>query len=207
MTNIFWKSYVTLLFSTSLAWGYTPTRGHIHATGGIFVYKTDVPESNYFDFQSGSPSLTILGDVNDSGSLEISIGYLNKHYMIRDNGLTLIEETPIVLAGFGYRHWLNSRASVSGLIYTAYPTKTAVVRENDFSVLRKTTAHRNTENGIELRAQYEILGNDVWGVSLEGRYAYAISRESREFLNQYGFFIGLRHLIQQSKAPEPLYSR
>lgn len=204
MMNTLWKSYVTIILLMNTAQAYTPERGHIHATFGSYFYKTDSPEGHFLGFQAGSPSLTILGDLSSKGSLEISLGFLNKRYIVEQGDLSIIAETPVVLAGFGYRHWINKRASFSGLLYSSYPTRGAHVRSNTFPERKTTTADKNTENGIELRAQYEVLGNNVWGITVEGRYAYALTRESNEYLDQYGVFIGLRHLIQESKTPRPL---
>lgn len=207
MAHFLWNFYVTLLLTWTPAQAYTPNRGDIHVAAGAYMYRTDLPEDNAFNFQSGSPSLTILGDLSDHGSLEISLGFLNKRYMIRENNQTLLEQAQVVLAGFGYRYWLDNRFSVSTLIYTSYPMISSDVLIDTFPERKYTTAHQNSETGIEFRTQYEVWGNAVWGLSVEGRYAYAINRQADEYLNQYGLFIGLRHLIQQSTTSDVLDSR
>lgn len=179
---------------------YTPVRGNITATLGPYIFNTnwhDTP-TGYKSPEQWGAALTALGDVNDSGSLEISVIYMNKLYALQESAKTIAEKTQLVHVTMGYRFWLWPYLSTSLGLYTSYPMGDVEVVYNDFAsgTTPATSARSTTETGLDWAIQGQLWGQDRFALISEARYSYSLTKKSGEHADQYGFFLGIRYFVQ-----------
>lgn len=192
------------LFSIS-AQSYEAHDGKVSGSVGAFTYQ-----SNFLKTESipTSPILTHLGllingDINDTGSLEISIFHMYKTYLREENNYSLMEKVQLMHISMGYRYWLNTRFSTALGFYSSYPMDEAVTVYNTFPIEGdiKTSARDKTEYGFDISIQTEIWGNSSFSIFADVRYALSITNENNEKGDHYGLLLGLKFLVQE-KYPE-----
>ncbi len=185
---------------------YQPEEGNVTATLGPYFYKTDfsgVP-SRISSPWMGDGGLIVNGDLNKTESLEIALFHLNKRFLRSRDNLYLEELTQIIHVTMGYKRWITSRYSFSIGFYSEYPLGPIRVVRNDFppDSAPLTSAHNNTEYGFDLAAQAEIWQWKKFDLITEARYAVALTPHDHEKSNHYGFFVGLRFLVQSKFKPK-----
>lgn len=186
-----------------LAWPYTPQDGNINATVAYhwlttnFAKAGSAPPSPY----DGGLGLIVNGDIGTRGALEISIFQINKRFFRESRGLYRGEKIETVHISMGYRWWLTERLSTSLAFYSAYGIGDVHMFRNDFndSERFKTSAHDLTEYGFDATVQVELWQQGQYGVVASGLYSYSATRKYREYSDHYGYFVGIRYLVQESK--------
>ncbi|ASD65042.1 hypothetical protein [Bdellovibrio bacteriovorus] len=195
---------ISLLAAKSVQ-AYIPQRGNVVATLSPYFFQT-----NYDGHEQGQNkvdtgiSLVANGDVDNKGSLEIAVIYMNKTYFREDGSRTVAEKTPLMHITMGYRRWWTELFSTSLALYTSYPMGLVDVLHNDFTPEEDmgTTARSTTETGLDLALQYELINRERFSIVAEGRYSYSLTKKSNEYADQYGASIGIRYFIQ-SKVASP----
>lgn len=208
-------SLLFFLMLPNIANAYDPKRGNVTATLGTYFFRTNYEGSNS-DMNSprqGALALTALGDVNDRGSLEISLIYMNKMYLRSDGGMDVAEKTQLLHTTLGYRHWFGSYFSTSLSIYTSYPMgESTIVHTSNPNQKLPTTASEPSESGLDWAVQWEPWNNGRWAAVVEARYSYSLTKKANEWADQYGMLVGLRYFVQgdddnaairSSVAPHP----
>lgn len=189
--------------TSSLA--YTPQRGNVHTILGPLAYKTNyggVAAKDAITFQG--ISWIILGDVSDHGSVKITTSFMDKIFFLRDGNYVVAERAQVVQASAGYMYWFNKRFGTSLSLYTSYPLGDSDKIHDDFPntiSTPKTTAHENSETGLDFAIQGELWQSGRYALVAEGRYLWSLTKKSEEFADQYGFMIGVRYFFQGKDTP------
>ncbi|AGH96569.1 hypothetical protein A11Q_2353 [Pseudobdellovibrio exovorus JSS] len=196
--------FFLLGYSNSL-WAYTPSEGNISTYLGPYFHK-----SNFETTASGTTSpiltgwgLVVLGDVNERGSLEVGIHYLNKYYYSEQNGIETVEKNGLYHVTMGYRWWFKEYLSASLSFFSAYSSGDPVVLYTNAPVGSevKTSAHDTVEYGVDLAVQFELWNQGLWGAVLDTRYSYSVTPKPGEKADHYAVMLGLRYTVQE-KFPE-----
>jgi hypothetical protein len=100
----------------------------------------------------------------------------------------------------GYRHWFWPWLSMGLGYYSAYSMgDPKVVRDERPSGKELlTSAHAITEYGADTSLQWEIYGDDRFGLVLDTRYSFSTSRKSKEAANHYGALLSFKYLVPKN---------
>jgi hypothetical protein len=198
MRSLFLLAVLSFISLQSSA--YQVKEGNVSAALGPFFYKTnyegrtDEVKSSYL----GSPALLVQGDVNEHGSLEITLFQMNKMFFRDQDGGFLAEQTPVMQIGLGYRRWLNEYFSVGWAFYSSYamadPTVVHSVQGSGNQL--DTSASDITEYGFDFSVQSEIWSRDRLAVILDARYARPVTSKENEHGDHYGLLVALRYFVQ-----------
>ncbi len=192
---------LSLIFFAINSMAYVPKDGNLSATIGVFTYQSDFSEVNNAIHPSvfARPILIVNGDLNNKGSLEISMIHMNKLFLREENSKYQFEKVQQMHIGMGYRRWLNPMFSWSAAIYSEYPMNKQKVIYSDFAPGTEitTSASDKTEYGLDLSFQVELWGNNYWSVITDARYAASFTNKRDEKGNYYGIVLGLKHLFQE----------
>jgi hypothetical protein len=200
-----------LLIPGGNADAYMPDEGNVNAIIGPFFSKTDFSGSNTGAhspvLQNGG--LIAQGDVTSKGSVEIAIFYMNKYFIRELGGQYKTEETDLFHITMGYRHWFLESFSGSLAFFSSYTVLDVSTIHNDFpaGVDVDTSARDITEYGFDFSLQYEFWTHGRFGVVVDGRYSYSVTKKDSEYSNHFGALVGLRYLISKREevkiAPPP----
>lgn len=190
---------------TSLA--YTPKEGKVTATLGPYINKTNFQGKSSKDKSSylGSYALIAVGDISNTGSLEIAMIYSPSMLFYReDAGKYLVERTQVMHITMGYRWWLSDTFSTSLAFYSAYSIGSHSIVSSDFTPpdFIDTSARDITEYGFDGAMQWEFWSNHKFAGVLGGRYSASLTRKKNEDSDQYGILVGLRYFVQEEKVIE-----
>lgn len=194
-----------ILFSKSALAEYYPQRGNVYLILSSYTFKTNYEGAEARGYNSGGAGFTILGDVNDHGSLEVTTLYMNKMYFRRDNDRLIAEKAQIIHVSMGYRYWWNNYFATSMSLYTSYPLGDSekLYDESLPDQQIATTAQENSETGLDFGIHTDLWSQGRYALVLEGRYSWALTKKHDEFADQYGVLIGLRYFFQGKDKPNP----
>ena len=209
--KLFSLGFILILALARTASAYNPEAGKVTVTLGPFLYKTDY-SNPYSDVRSpwtGDIGLIANGDVNDTGSLEVTLFHMNKVYFRDQSGMIIAEEAQLVHLAMGYRYWLSHYFSTALDLYSDYTLGDSKIVHSDFpdGMAPQTSAHNINSYGLELSLQGDLWSNDLYSVVLDGRYGHSITSKSHEHADQYMFLIGLKYLVQQRDKPKPALTK
>jgi hypothetical protein len=174
--------------------------GNVSAALGPFFYKTNFEgrsnevKSSYL----GSPALLVQGDVNEHGSLEITLFHMNKMFFRDHGGAFLAEQAQVMQIGLGYRRWLNEYFSIGWAFYSSYAMADPAVVYSDQGTGNQldTSASDITEYGFDLSVQSEVWSQNRLAVILDARYARSVTSKENEHADHYGLLVALRYFVQ-----------
>jgi hypothetical protein len=185
------------------AWGYNPSEGNISVYFGPFAQKTQLQNTTKVPASLATPKLgfgtVVLGDINDSSSLEIGLFLKNKQYFREEGANYLGEETKLIHITMGYRHWLGKYFSGSITFYSDYSMGDVTVLQNTFATGSEipTSARDTTEYGFDFALQSEIWEKDLNAVVLDLRFSKSVTNKVSEDADSYGLMLGYRYLLQE----------
>lgn len=196
------QGFVVLLLCCFVmsALAHTPEEGKIYATLGPTLYSTQTPGTLLPDESHRiGLSLTVEGDVDKNGGVELTFGYENKLYFKESSGLYLAEEIKRMVIGAGYRHWFNPNISVATHFVSAYSMGNIDVVHTDFAsnLEKKTSAHDITEYGFDFSLLYEFWRHENHHMTIDLRYFASTSRGGDESADVVSTVIGYKRLIQK----------
>jgi hypothetical protein len=207
--KVFFKILFMIIATTETTFAYTATEGNVSAILAPVVYRTDVRNFGQ-DVNApnlGGTSLTAIGDINDHGSLELSVMHMHKIYFREREDKYIAEKTQILHITMGYRKWWTGYLSTSLTFFSDYPTGDVDTVNNDFGSNRiETSATEKVIYGFDFAAQYELWSSGRYAIELDTRYSRTVTNRDHEAANHYGYSIGLRYFIQSKKhvdAPPP----
>lgn len=195
-----------LLFFNLNCFAYEPEEGKVTATLGPFYSRT-----NYGGGNSGSnvaflggAGVVAVGDINKNGSLEVGMFYSPRVFFREHTDLLIAEKTQAMHISMGYRRWINSYFSTSLSFYSSYSMGDPVVIYSDFTSGTEidTSARDVTEYGLDGSMQADLITYDKVTLIFSGRYSLSLTSKDNERADQFGFFLGLRFLVQEDKKIE-----
>lgn len=190
-------SLISYLSFPALA--YQPSEGNVTAYAGFFGSQSNFSSNQASNSQMGGAALVANGDLNDKGSLEIGLFYLNKLYLREQSGLQLIEQAGLVHVTMGYRRWLSDIFSASLSLSTMYPIGEVQVVHNDFPANSgvETSARDTADYGADLAFTADFFKHETWNLVSEARYSFLFTKRDGEKADHYGVLIGIRTTIQE----------
>jgi hypothetical protein len=193
-------SFLILSYSIH-SWAYEPSEGNVSIFLGPYIYKTNFKSTSTGATSPnlGGAGLVVLGDVNDKGSLEIGLFYLNKIFFRELAGQYIAEQTGVTQVTMGYRRWWNNWFSSSLSFYSAYSIGAPEIVHNDFAPGTEidTSARDTTEYGFDLSLQTNVYEQGKWALDLDTRYSYSVTPKANENSDHYGVLLGLRYMFQE----------
>lgn len=193
--------FLTILVTLSgRTFAYSPSEGNINLSAGPFTYQTraQVPGHEVKSPNRVGYGLIATGDSNAKGAIELGMFYLDKVFF-RDQGPdVLAEKIQHIHITMGYRWWQNSWLSTSLSFYSAYPLGDPVkyYMQVQPDVVLDTSARDLTEYGLDFGIQTELLGNQRFGLVLEGRYSWCLTPKPNEQADHMGILLALRFMLQ-----------
>jgi hypothetical protein len=188
------------------AQAYVAKEGNVSAVLSSFLFKTNFEDTNSHTHSPnlGGMALTAIGDINDHGSLELGVFYMNKIYFREGGGRYLAEKTQLIHITMGYRRWWTPSWATSLTFFSAYPTGDIEVVHNDSLPWQnlETSAHDKTEYGFDFATQVELWTQGRYSLEVDARYSYALTNREGETSDHYGAMIGLRYFIQEKQIRE-----
>ncbi|MBX2988348.1 MAG: hypothetical protein KF802_10675 [Bdellovibrionaceae bacterium] len=183
---------------------YTPKEGNISGTFGPFWSRTNFQGSMPPGLKRtdlGGFAVVAVGDVNDRGSLEIAMIYMQKAYIRESANLFLSEQTQLMHITMGYRRWFTSYISASLAFASAYPMDTPWVVHTDFPPGSEvdTSARDLVEYGFDMALQYELWSHEKDAVVIDTRYFRSVTPKQGERADHFGVMLGFRHLFQEKE--------
>jgi hypothetical protein len=198
------QKFLLLLFwaFSSVVLAYSPQEGNVTTTLGPYIFRTNDTgsEAGVHSPFLGGVGLTVNGDANAHGSLEISLFHLNKLYMRTQDGTTLVEKSALLKINMGYRYWWTNWFSSSPTFYSSYSLGEPKVVQKPPSANFESSAHATTLYGFDLALQEELWSSGRYALVLEERYAKSITSRSGESGDDYGVLIGLRYFVQAKQV-------
>ena len=196
-----------ILLLTSLpSFAYTAKEGNVSAALGPYFFQTnyhggsDRPSSPYL----ADVGLLVQGDVNEVGSLEISLFHMNKAFF-RDQGEAfLAEQVELMQVGLGYRWWMGHYLSFALAFYSSYAMTEPTVIHNSVTAGNEldTSARDTTEYGFDFSLQHEVWSDGLFSAIVDARYAKSLTNKENESGDHYGLFVALRYFIQSKQKAE-----
>lgn len=184
-----------------MARAYVPEEGRVTATLGPFLYRTDFHGSRTAATSTYLNGMGVIanGDINEKGSLEIAIFYMDKVFLREQARSFIAERTPTIHITMGYRRWVAPSLSASLAFYSAYSMSEPFLAYSDFPPGQEisTSAHDVTEYGVDTSILVEVWTSGRYAVVFDSRYAYSFTNKENEDGNHYGFLLGLRYTIQE----------
>ncbi len=194
---------LVLIICSPKNYAYTPKEGNVSAILGLTTYKTNFKGSTSGATAPylGGVGLIAVGDVNDHGSLEIGMFYMDKLYFLDDGGKYIAERTQLMHITLGYRYWLSSNFSTSLSFFSAYSMGDPELTHNDFTNGGEihTSAHDKTEYGFDLAIQGELWNWDALTLVWDARYSRSVTPKVNEHADHYGVLLGVRYFIQEKQ--------
>lgn len=185
---------------------YVAEEGKITATLGPFLYKSDFRDTptGAISPRMGGFGVIALGDVNEKGSLEIAMFYLNKVYLRERAGSYISEQTQLMQITMGYRRWLTPTFSAGLGLFSAYSMGEPKVDHSDFApgLAIDTSARDTTEYGLDFSLQAELWSRGHKAILLDGRYSLSLTAKENERANHYGVMLAFRYLVQKKNRDE-----
>ena len=171
--------------------------GELRVTPSLSAYKTRTAHRDLEGDPSYGGSLTVDGDVDSNGNVEVSLVYLDKLYALKSGESVLAERIPRMHVTFGYRHWFAPWVSTGLAFYSAYSMGEAKVirRDNTEDLKFKTTAREIAEYGFDVSLQWEPWSNDTVAALVDARYSLSTSHKAREDADLYRLSLGVKYLI------------
>lgn len=187
------------------SYAYKPQEGSITATLAPFIYQSPhkvVLEGHNAPYLGGA-ALIANGDVNDRGSLELSLFHFNKRFFSEDDGRELIEQRKVAYIGMGYRHWWVERFSTALAFFSSYTLGEPTVLKDDLppGSLVDTSVRDAVEYGFDFSIQHELWQHEKWSMIVDGRYSWNITSKAHEFADHYGILLGIKYQVQE-KYPD-----
>ncbi len=195
-----------ILFYSLNSLAYAPTEGNITSYFGPYLYKTNFRGS---DSGAASPvlagiGLVVNGDVNEKGSLEISLFLMEKNYFREETGKYIETQTTLAHFTMGYRRWFSEKFSGSLCFASGYSVGSPRLIHSDFPVGSEidTSAKDTVEYGFELALQSEIMKRPTYTILVEARYLMSVTNKANENADHFGLMLGFRYAVQE-RNPAP----
>lgn len=191
------------ILSLNKTFAYTPEEGNVSAILGLTTYKTNFEGSSSGATAPylGGVSLVAVGDVNDHGSLELGMFYMDKLYFRDENAKYIAEKTQVMHITLGYRYWISSLFSTSLSFFSAYSMGDPETTHSDFIKGSEidTSARDKTEYGFDFALQGEFWSKDRITLVWDARYSRSVTAKVNEHSDHYGFLLGVRYFIQEKQ--------
>lgn len=139
-----------------------------------------------------------VGDLSDSGSLEVAMIYIDQLYVRDQDNMYLTEKVKRMHITMGYRWWLNPYFSTSLGFYSSYLMGDYTTIHSDFPAGSNfdTSARDTTEYGFDLSVQGEIWQDRKIAIIGDGRYSLSVTPKKGEEFENFGLMLGIRYIIQ-----------
>ena len=196
------KTIFFTVFALGVGWAqaYSPKDGNVQISLGHFWFKSNFEKAGGLPSppQQGGLGIVAVGDVSDSGAIEIAIFQMSKRYYREQLGYYIGEKTEIVHITMGYRWWLSPSFSAALALFSSYSmgTPNTFLNQAPSELMIKTSAQDITEYGFDGALQGEIWTQGRYSVFVEGRYSWSATAKVREYADHYGAFVGLRYFLQ-----------
>jgi hypothetical protein len=198
--------FVCLFILTAKTFAYTPEEGNVSAMTGPIFSRTifDGPGDRPRSPIMGGVALYAMGDVNDHGTLEIGMVYMNKVFYSDQNNDFLAQQTQLMHISMGYRHWFSHYFSIGSNLYTEYPMgdPETVDRKVGANEPIETSATASAIYGVEFSAQQELWAQDRVAIVLDARYGVNLTNKPGEHADHYMVLFGVRYFIQEKQVVE-----
>jgi len=184
---------------------HQPVDGDIHGSLGWLTYMTHPLKHPYSSAPVLGPGLTVEGDLNRHGGIEVSMFYLNNVFSVRQRGETVAERVKRMYISTGYRHWFTSRFSLAGAISSSYTMGDPRVIHNDFAPepAPLTSARETVAYGIDTSMVYEVWRQGRTAFVVDGRYNYSLTAKRGENANHFGVMVAIKYFLQaRTRVPE-----
>lgn len=188
-----------MLFLSCNAHAHQPEDGHIHVTGGPFIFATHELRHQFSSPAVNTAGVLVEGDVDRNGGVEISLFYLEKRYNIRHNDLNVTQSGKRMYIATGYRHWFDKNHSAALAFFSSYSMGDPIVIRDDFAPAAspKTSASKATEYGFDFSLQREFLQKGRWSGILDLRYSHSLTpKGDNEDGNHYGAMLAVKYFVQ-----------
>lgn len=200
MTKFNLALFLFLICLTTEVFAYLPKQGNVSATLGPFINKVNFEGSSTgaTDPVLGGFGLIAVGDLSDSGSLEVAMIYIDQMYVREEGGLVLAEKVKRMHMTMGYRWWLNPYFSTSLGFYSSYLMGDYATVHSDFPTGSDfdTSARDTTEYGFDLSLQGEIWQDQKVAIVGDARYSISVTPKRGEEFENFGLLVGVRYIIQ-----------
>ena len=206
MKSLSFRVIIILLFTPTLALSYDTSEGNISVSAGALLSQSIFNSSadGSAASQLGSFGFTVLGDINEQGSLEVGFYFLNKQYYREIGERSLVEMTKLSHISMGYRRWLSKKASASLSLGTGYSMGEVQVVQSDFLLNENvgTSARDTTEYTLDLAFQYELWRQNKNSVFLETRYSKSLTAQKDEYADHASIMLSWQVLLQNKDFPD-----
>ncbi len=186
-------------FGSKQSFAYTPKEGNVAAAlGPYFLQNTFSGSVN--DSKSpikGGFGLSVLGDLDNNGSLELGVFHFEKIFVIDKTEGSIMQRSQVVHIPMGYRHWFTEKFSMSLSFFSDYPmggVKTVTTAGS--SLLDQTSANDKVDYGFDISARLEVFERSEYSVVTDLRYSYLLTKNEKESSDVIGFFLGLQFPVQ-----------
>ena len=196
------KYTCVLVFTLCLSWSvqaHQPKDGHIHVTGGPFIFATHELRHQFSSPAINTGGVLVEGDIDKNGGVEISLFYLDKRYNIRHEDKNVTQTGKRMYIALGYRHWFNKNYSAGLAFFSSYAMGDPQVVRDDFAPAAspKTSASKPTEYGFDFSLQREFLQKGRWAGILDLRYSHSLTpKGDNEDGNHFGAMIAVKYFVQ-----------
>lgn len=189
-----------LIFIPLKTIAYSPSEGNVTAAFGAILTRTEFygkvgSASNPF---FGGFGMSVLGDLDDRGSLELNLFHTNKVFFASNETSLVAEQTQVVHAGMGYRRWMNESVSLGLVFYSAYPMGgvNRVGFEGDPNSLPLTSASDKVDYGFDISIRKDFLENENRTFIGELKYSLPVTSKPQENQKAFTVFLGIKIQIQ-----------
>jgi len=183
-------------------WGHQPREGDIRASVGPYWYRTDQRDHSFTPETQGGFGLTVEGDVDSNGGIEIGVFYMRQFFSIQKDGRKLSEFGQRIYIVTGYRHWFSREFSLGAGFFSSYSMGDAEIVNSDFpqNTQPKTSASDVTEYGFDFSMQWEPLSRDRLALVVDARYSLSVTPKPGEASNFFGILVAFKYYIQGREA-------
>ena len=176
---------------------HQPREGRIYGSFGPYLLRT-IPEKHGFDSAlTSGVGVTVNGDVDQNGGLEISVFFLNKLVSLEQDSHVITQISDRVFITSGYRHWFLPNLGVGLGFFSSYLMGSPKTLQSDFATSPpKTSAGDTTEYGIELSVQVEPWQGESFTPLVDFRYARSLTDKPNEDGDHLGVYVAAKFFVQ-----------
>lgn len=187
--------YLCFLFMTFFhpVFAYKPEKGRVSVSTGPYVFYTDMQSKpkDFFDQPRFGWGLIAEGVFAKKSGLEVGLFYMEKPYLLSENGNILLQQIKRMHITTGYRYWWSSYLSTGLGIFSAFSIGDwkDMRRDPGLSEGIATSAEVVTVYGMDASVRFEFDFSKKDGIIFDTRYALHFKPEKGERPNHLTFGI------------------
>lgn len=192
--------WLSLVFFLSVdVYAHQPVAGKVMASGGLYLYQTDLGRTydNVSQPKFLSAGITLSGDLDSNGGVEVGMFFLQKHFYRKADPYAIVEKVKRIYITTGYRHWFNSSFSAGLAIFSSYAMGDPQEIHNSFpgGNAPSTSADDAADFGLDFSFQWEFYTWKEFLLLSDIRYSKSFTDRKNEDADHRALYLAIKREV------------